>query len=752
MSLDRTAWVSVIAVAGIGVALACGPNFPWQLFDSRSETVTDPIALDFDSKAAQLAATPPAKLAAVETEDRSDTPEAVASERQEAASGAWRALVPGTPATLARQLDAARGARDGAAALAAGDGLPVAVATYIAGAVEFHAERFAAADRYFEAIDRLAPRERLVRAVAAQYMRGRTLQRLGDGAGARTAFRAARAYAQGGAPDPMGLAVASLGEEARIDMLAIGFAATGTPPVVDSAVAARHVADAVRLYAEQAASGSRTALLSLREVAAWLIDRPDLIREAAAAPIVRRLLVTYVIARNGQEIWGEGVADADSAERVIDAVLAQPGAAAGEDIDRLAALAYQTARYEVAEKLTRDTTRPLGLWVRAKLDLRRGDRAAAVGDWTAALAASAGAGGGGDLDETAILRLRGETAVMRVAQGEYQESLRLLFPVAQSYWGDVTYIAERVMTVDELKSFVDGLPPAPATSSTNDRWFGTEPTAGLRTLLGRRLIRAGRNAEAVAYFPTEPRKSDDNPPQPVRPLADEARDYVAAVAAAAPVSRWQNVSRAQALFKVAMLTRTRGMEVMGTEGPPDEAALDGAFAGGIGQSAPVDEQDRDPERLKANRALLGPDEAARVAASAPRPDVRFHYRVLATDRALEAADLLPQRSQAYAATLCWASRFAKDSDDRKRSAAIYRRYVATGAYQPWAKTFGGTCPQPDFAGARDFWLRRLAAWPAETAGAAARHPAKAAGVAAIALCLLAGLAWAGRRLRSRPTA
>ena len=58
--------------------------------------------------------------------------------------------------------------------------------------------------------------------------------------------------------------------------------------------------------------------------------------------------------------------------------------------------------------------------------------------------------------------------------------------------------------------------------------------------------------------------------------------------------------------------------------------------------------------------------------------MRFHYRAVAADRALEAADLLPHGSQAYAATLCWATRFAKDVGDEERARSIYRRYVATG--------------------------------------------------------------------------
>ena len=40
------------------------------------------------------------------------------------------------------------------------------------------------------------------------------------------------------------------------------------------------------------------------------------------------------------------------------------------------------------------------------------------------------------------------------------------------------------------------------------------------------------------------------------------------------------------------------------------------------------------------------------------------------------------------------------------------------SYQPWAKTFGRDCPQPDFAAARTFWLRRSVTWPVDVARSA----------------------------------
>jgi hypothetical protein len=338
------------------------------------------------------------------------------------------------------------------------------------------------------------------------------------------------------------------------------------------------------------------------------------------------------------------------------------------------------------------------------------------------------------LDPAAHARLRGETAVGKLSQGAYADSLQLLFPVAQTFWGDLIYVAERVMTVDELKAFVDGLPPASApkpASPDDDQGFPQSPIESLRTLLARRLVRAGRIAEALPYFPAEKPQPPASEGEKTPPVADDVRAYLAALETARSTSRWSSVSRAEALFTAAMLARQRGMEMMGTEGPPDLAVLDGQFDFGYGQSS-----------VDANSPLLGPDEARRFAASAPKPDRRFHYRAIAMQHALAAADLLPQRSQAYAVALCWAARFADDSRDHGQAEAIYRRYVKTGAYQAWAGQFGRDCPSPNFETARHYWLRWLALSASSPKGVAI-------GAAIMVVLVVAGSLLLVRRRRAR---
>jgi len=64
-------------------------------------------------------------------------------------------------------------------------------------------------------------------------------------------------------------------------------------------------------------------------------------------------------------------------------------------------------------------------------------------------------------------------------------------------------------------------------------------------------------------------------------------------------------SRAEALFNVAMLSRTRGMELLGTEGPPDVAALDGNFSWATASRAHAGPSTHHPHRHARPSARAG---------------------------------------------------------------------------------------------------------------------------------------------------
>jgi hypothetical protein len=252
------------------------------------------------------------------------------------------------------------------------------------------------------------------------------------------------------------------------------------------------------------------------------------------------------------------------------------------------------------------------------------------------------------------------------------------------------------VTTDELKRFVDQKVPAPppkppakpdagTDTEQNAADTGPDPAAQLRDLLARRLVRDGRVAEALPYF--------------VDPATRKiAGDYRAALAAAA--GAWSPVTRAQGWHTAALIARNSGMEIMGTESTPDFASGGGSLDVGIGQAK------------KPEGEFMTPAEAKRFDDSAAQPDERFHYRYIAAADEEKAADLLPPRSQAFAAVLCTATGWMEETghvgwEPQKaaldRMAALYARYVKDGAHVPWAAKFGHDCQDPDFDTASAFW-------------------------------------------------
>ena len=141
---------------------------------------------------------------------------------------------------------------------------------------------------------------------------------------------------------------------------------------------------------------------------------------------------------------------------------------------------------------------------------------------------------------------------------------------------------------------------------------------------------------------------------------------------------------------------------IGFELAPDDAFFEGNFRSytTFGYGPAEDGYVRpasDPSVLGIDAGPLAP-ERERVAATVAKPDRRYHYRYVAVDLASRAADLVPSRSQAYAAMLCEATGWIRFRD-AALARALYARYVANGPYVPWAADFGAQCEQPDFEGA-----------------------------------------------------
>lgn len=508
---------------------------------------------------------------------------------------------------------------------------PAERALYRAGADAWNTSNIPLAELAFEQLLALPPDARRARSTWAAYMLGRIRWgRDDDHASARAAYRQVRALADAGFRDDGGLAASSLGQEARL---------------VPSDLAT------IRLYAEQAAHGHPDGGTSLLFITRSIVDRNT---ESAILgdDVGQRLIAAYLYSRSDE-------LDDDQTARIWREVLARDHIAGA---DRFAAAAYRRGDLTTARRLldapanVADSDTPLARRVRAKLALRDGDVATAQ-----SLLVS--------IDDGTSPRVCGDRTVLATATGDVATAIDRAWAMRARY-PDALYLAERVLTVDELRAFVDRLPPATAGELASDgRW--SIDTVTMRGLLARRLVREGRVADAIPYF--------------------ALRDRVHAIAYGAALERARRTSddlaRAEALYDASRLARRHGLEIMGTAHAPDWEHHDGDFD----LSDYLSIEDPGPWFTAA--------EDARRADSAPDSTRRWHYRFVASDLAAQAIELVPPQSQARATLFCWSARYIRDRDE-DRFQALYARYIAEGPYRDDETYYGVDCPEPDFVAAR----------------------------------------------------
>ncbi len=236
-------------------------------------------------------------------------------------------------------------------------------------------------------------------------------------------------------------------------------------------------------------------------------------------------------------------------------------------------------------------------------------------------------------------------------------------------WEDASYVAERVLTADELKAYVDKQPnvvAAPRDASDNDWGYDRTSTHDLRYLLARRLVREDRYADAAPYMK--------------KPYDQVLAKYAQALKDAAN-EKLPKEKRARAWFTAAWIARYDGMEIMGTEVAPDGFIFGGDFEstdiaslrkaqtyqvsyeveekGDGGTTNYVSKTKTVPFDLKVSK-----QELARLAKIDISPNQRFHYRIIAGALAMKAAALLPDNSEELADVVNTAGGWVKDRDEK----------------------------------------------------------------------------------------
>jgi hypothetical protein len=645
----------------LGSALACGPDFPMRLLDNRGQSLAELPEGNFNVEINRLGhAIAGLKNVTAATnipgDGYGDAPD-YAGQRNTAEQAG---LTPEQQA-LVQQL---RSLTDARQVEEQGASLPAEHMFYLAGAVAFNAGDHGLAAEYFQKVLALPADQRALRSTWAAYSLGRTLFAMSSEADAgpdllaqsRKAFEQTRQLRIDGFSDPLELGVASLGEEARV---------------------ARTAGDwdrAIELYATQNLHGSAVGYTSLKLLMADLAALPDdQLTGLLKGKAVQQLVTASLISRLG---WSFG--DQPPNEQKLIKLLQNSTRDSLDNADRLAAMNYQQGDYASAKAfLEHAGDGGLAWWLRAKLALRDGDKNAAAAAYAKAALAfpqneSWGERRTPDWDYETVqpkCRVDGESAILALQRGDYLQAFDQLYRSQNIYWYDAATVAERVLTLDELKQYVDTQVPAPPPLSQQDRdnYVPLPVAANLRNLLGRRLLREGRYDEAPGYF-------DNAVLQAKAKWYGELRNDAE--------SKWWPTKRAFAYYHAATLARYDGMELLGYEMSPDYATFGGNYS------------------LESSELKVGPlvaeGEVERQQSSAAKPDQRYHYRYVATALASRAADNLPHTSQAFAAVLCEAAGWNTSPEE---ASAFYQRYIKEGPYVDWAIFFGERCPNPDFQNA-----------------------------------------------------
>lgn len=583
--------------------------------------------------------------------------------------------------------------------------LPASAAIYFQGADAFAAKNFRGAAGYFNALLRRPKDGTASRHVLAAFMLGRSYAALGDSGAAISAFGQARSLAASGEADPSFLATESLGEEARLHL------------------ARKEYGLAVRQYAEQAADGDDGALVSLTIAARRILADRAALPASVEDPLLQRLLIEAVFAdtepapENAESLPAWGTVDASLAPEIGDGGIALVQAIRAAHTRtvgavKLAQLAYSAGADDAARDLLAGQNGVVADWLRAKLALKSGNMVAAADAFAAAFRGIA-AGQGDPAEEFSRGALAGDAATMAFMQAQFPQAMDILLSADGNFSSEIDYLGEYLISIDALEQFADQA----AAGNTIRRGHASL----LAEILARRLMRLQRFDEALVYFHRAGVSAD---------TIKAAEDYVAARQQAAAAS--PGILRARALWQAAWLMRLHGIDIAATLVAPDNAGEGGNFPGLYGQ----DNSQPDAEGLfwGRGRPRLA-QEKALIAANAPVPNRRFHYRYVASELAQQAAAEVEPRSQAYAALLCHAAQMlrpprtlrspeiiraelaasvarkvaswsAQDIDrlvtdevrDRAAIDAIWRRYVANGAAVPFAGHFAKACPEPDFDG------------------------------------------------------
>ncbi len=430
-------------------------------------------------------------------------------------------------------------------------------------------------------------------------------------------FGLTRALVEAGAQDEANLARESIGWEAFAELHTGNFI------------------PAIALYLRHHQEGDDTAINSLRLVMRRLFRdetwrKNGLGEKLAQDGASRQVWTAWLVAQgSGWSGWD----DTEHMERVVAAALIwaellnKAGVCDVPEADRFAWVAYQGGNFVLAREWVRLAPDNSGVaeWLRGKLALRAGDLAGGERHLSAAVGSR----------ELAVQRpvILGELGRVFLAKNCGVRALEAW--MSGGHWEDAAYVAERVLSLEELRAWVDQAAKEGAPEN------GGEMCGRLRHLLARRLMRANRCDDAEDYFSEELRLG--------------AREYAARVRMGFDLKE-TDTARAAAFWRAAKIARDQGMKLLGTELEPDWAIWGGSFETGAAAKAREELATRPGGTFATTK-----EELERVTEHVV-PEERFHYRYRAAQLAWWAAGLMPNDAEETAAILSEAGGWLKNRD------------------------------------------------------------------------------------------
>lgn len=585
--------------------------------------------------------------------------------------------------------------------------LPREFYLYLDGARAFHQEEYGEAAKAFNAVLALPPEERRYRSTWALFMIGRMAvmaQRHPEIATAHPElaidplpiFALVRTYAAEGFIDTHNLAAGTFHQEALL-------AANACDTVRELHALARYNLVGDQYNSSMALKRASIALAETDQIPA------DVLTDRLSRSVLVAFAASHVDARPKQ------------AERILTDLNAFTLELTPYESGRLAWIAYALGRVDDAEVLVDlAPDDPYALWTQSRLQLRSGNLKGAVTTLNKATRLFPHEETWDRFDEEdygdvyrPVDGIHNEQAVLQLARNRYVDALEL-FLIGES-WLDAAYVAEHVLTLDELlvfyrtcqaeQRYAETIPgrrnytaytetPVPQASSRSYDDAPPSPSLldRLRVLVGRRMLREKHYTGAPELFP-----------ESWRHLAVAYVHHRRAISTAQ-----DNKTRAFHQMQSAHLLRHWGMELTGYEGDPDFTYVEGQFyyqetstiransgtwrrfaASAVAQPDYVSTQGKQWEQnfdetwmntLPEYISLVQPtpEERRRLKQHELDRYHRWHYRFVAAEIFKQAEGLLPDQTEEKAQALFYGAQVLKkvahNTDAAKQIGDLHRAF------------------------------------------------------------------------------